>query len=113
MESSVGLLSTASKTKKLHYHKHLKSKDLSMKSDDDLACVFGKRKRKRTEDGEERQSVPGDDDNGSTRLSQVTGITTINSDMTLQEYFDMKRKNVKDRKLYKAKKTKKNKKIKN
>lgn len=41
------------------YHKFVKSKDLSMKSDTDMDCVFGKRRKKRKRTKSENESDGG------------------------------------------------------
>lgn len=49
------------------YHKFVKSKDLSMKSDTDMDCVFGKRRKKRKRTKSENES----DGSGSKEQQKV------------------------------------------
>lgn len=82
------LLATAGECKKLMYHNFLKSKDLSMRTNEDIDCVFGRR-RKRSEREQKCEEEESCD------LTVYHGITTIKSAVSLDEYFSTKQEFIK------------------
>nr|XP_015207679.1 PREDICTED: PIN2/TERF1-interacting telomerase inhibitor 1 [Lepisosteus oculatus] len=83
--------------KRVHYMKFTKGKDLSSRSESDLACIFGKRikKSKEQEEGsssqesqEETEQEDGDAKQAVTSgLDVETPMNTVTSSLTMQEYF--------------------------
>nr|XP_046155063.1 PIN2/TERF1-interacting telomerase inhibitor 1 [Oncorhynchus gorbuscha] len=89
--------------KRVHYMKFTKGKDLSSRSQTDLACIFGKRGTKRIAEAQEEESS-GPDSQGmneketradtalatkvTTPEPDVEAITkTVTSNLSMQEYF--------------------------
>ncbi|NWX21645.1 PINX1 inhibitor, partial [Aegotheles bennettii] len=65
-----------SSKKRVHYMKFAKGKDLSLRSEDDLSCIFGKRQKStKTQKRNCWLSEPAD------------GYNTVKSALTVQEYF--------------------------
>ncbi|XP_052245173.1 PIN2/TERF1-interacting telomerase inhibitor 1-like isoform X2 [Dreissena polymorpha] len=83
-----------SKTAKgrLHYQKFTKGKDLSLKSGQDLDCVFGKRK---SHSGS-NTPLPGSE-SGSEDDDKLHGIQTVTSTDSIQDYFKKKMADRKNR----------------
>ncbi|XP_029547823.1 PIN2/TERF1-interacting telomerase inhibitor 1 [Salmo trutta] len=87
--------------KRVHYMKFTKGKDLSSRSQTDLACIFGKRGTKRmAEDQEEERSGPNSQNEKETRAVTAPATTvatpepdvevitkTVTSTLSMQEYF--------------------------
>ncbi|XP_041715822.2 PIN2/TERF1-interacting telomerase inhibitor 1 isoform X1 [Coregonus clupeaformis] len=89
--------------KRVHYMKFTKGKDLSSRSQTDLACIFGKRGMKRMSEAQEEESSGPDSqqvtekENGevtapatkvATPEPDVEAITkTVTSTLSMQEYF--------------------------
>ncbi|KAG9282844.1 PIN2/TERF1-interacting telomerase inhibitor 1 [Astyanax mexicanus] len=80
--------------KRVHYMKFTKGKDLSNRSETDLACIFGKRSKK-TRDQDEESSGPesqeekeqnSEDDKEQPSNSELE-LNTVTSTLTMQEYF--------------------------
>ncbi|XP_072552564.1 PIN2/TERF1-interacting telomerase inhibitor 1 [Salminus brasiliensis] len=81
--------------KRVHYMKFTKGKDLSNRSETDLACIFGKRSKK-TRDQDEGSSGPDsqeekEQDNNEEDKDQPSNteleLNTVTSTLTMQEYF--------------------------
>ncbi|KAL8603819.1 hypothetical protein ACOMHN_058554 [Nucella lapillus] len=86
---------------RMHYHKFIRSKDLSSRSSHDLNCIFGRRKGKSSEDstpaaqsevnGDENSSSDDQTKNSNNNNNDDThGVKTITSSTSVQEYFAMK-----------------------
>ncbi|KAI4872754.1 hypothetical protein NFI96_026983, partial [Prochilodus magdalenae] len=79
--------------KRVHYMKFTKGKDLSNRSETDLACIFGKRsKQARDQDeassGNDSQEEKEQDSNGMNVASNPEPeLNTVTSALTMQEYF--------------------------
>lgn len=79
--------------KRVHYMKFTKGKDLSSRSETDLACIFGKRaKQMRNQDeasngtdSQEENEQDGDDKDGPS--NPEVELNTVTSALTMQEYF--------------------------
>ncbi|XP_052825552.1 PIN2/TERF1-interacting telomerase inhibitor 1 isoform X2 [Octopus bimaculoides] len=98
--------------KRVHYHKHMKSKDLSGRTAEDMDCIFGRRKTKMKKP--ETDLVPSsspssevvpleaaniDAKSESTEklvINEKHGVLTINTGKSVLEYFAMKMKIMKD-----------------
>ncbi|XP_030303461.1 PIN2/TERF1-interacting telomerase inhibitor 1 [Calypte anna] len=77
-----------SSKKRVHYMKFAKGKDLSLRSADDLSCIFGKRQKslKAQEDMTDPESQEGK--KRSPWLAEpADGYNTVKSVLTVQEYF--------------------------
>ncbi|KAK2864002.1 hypothetical protein Q7C36_003156 [Tachysurus vachellii] len=79
--------------KRVHYMKFTKGKDLSSRSETDLACIFGKRaKRMRNQDetsngtDSQEEKEQGSDDKDGPSNPEVE-VNTVTSALTMQEYF--------------------------
>ncbi|XP_051880664.1 PIN2/TERF1-interacting telomerase inhibitor 1 [Pristis pectinata] len=95
-----------SSKKRVHYQKYTKGKDLSSRSANDLACVFGKR-IKRAKGSRDDEKGTEDNANISTLEDPKTvdasepkvEINTVTSSLTMQEYFASRMAQRKNRKL--------------
>eukprot|EP00794_Sanderia_malayensis_P016726 gene16726-18420_t len=82
--------------KKIFYSKFIHSKDLSMKSKNDLNCVMGHRSKSTPATPQELSEDESANSDASTAscpvgdVSKSQGIVTTNSEMNLQEYFAQK-----------------------
>ncbi|XP_075057307.1 PIN2/TERF1-interacting telomerase inhibitor 1 [Mixophyes fleayi] len=80
--------SKASK-KRVHYMKFAKGKDLSCRSDTDLACIFGKREKVKKATEEEAEVSP-EECEGKKSPSPTTEVdpgNTVTSSLSVNEYF--------------------------
>lgn len=77
-----------SSKKRVHYVKFAKGKDLSSRSEDDLSCIFGKRQKsmKTQEDITDPESQEEKKKN-RWLAEPADGYNTVNSVLTVQEYF--------------------------
>ncbi|MCJ8743663.1 hypothetical protein PDJAM_G00096810 [Pangasius djambal] len=78
--------------KRVHYMKFTKGKDLSSRSETDLACIFGKRAKQSNQDeasngsdSPEEGEQDSDDKNGPS--NPEVELNTVTSALTMQEYF--------------------------
>ncbi|XP_013927166.1 PREDICTED: PIN2/TERF1-interacting telomerase inhibitor 1 isoform X1 [Thamnophis sirtalis] len=82
--------------KRVHYVKFAKGKDLSSRSEDDLSCIFGKRKVKKMQDDAATTDFLAED---SKKVivppDQIDGSNTVTSTLTVQEYFAKRMKKLK------------------
>ncbi|XP_035279345.1 PIN2/TERF1-interacting telomerase inhibitor 1 [Anguilla anguilla] len=78
--------------KRVHYMKFTKGKDLSSRSQTDLACIFGKRAQHGTDQEEESsgQESP-EEETGAEAVTSDPAVeahtNTVTSSLTMQEYF--------------------------
>ncbi|XP_005507273.2 PIN2/TERF1-interacting telomerase inhibitor 1 [Columba livia] len=76
-----------SSKKRVHYMKFAKGKDLSLRSEDDLSCIFGKR-QKSMKTQEDITDPKSQEEQRSHCLSEpADGYNTVKSVLTVQEYF--------------------------
>ncbi|XP_070590945.1 PIN2/TERF1-interacting telomerase inhibitor 1 isoform X2 [Erythrolamprus reginae] len=74
--------------KRVHYVKFAKGKDLSSRSEDDLSCIFGKRKVKKMQvDAASPDSLAEVSKEVIVPPDQVDESNTVTSTLTVQEYF--------------------------
>ncbi|XP_043076433.1 PIN2/TERF1-interacting telomerase inhibitor 1 [Puntigrus tetrazona] len=84
--------------KRVHYMKFTKGKDLSSRSETDLACIFGKRSKRQTRDQDEGSSGTDSQEDGEdtvTEPSPEPQSITVNSTLTMQEYFSQRMAQIK------------------
>lgn len=82
--------------KRVFYNRYIQSKDLSSKSAEDIACIFGQRSK--SAPGTPRVQSEDEESNTSTKScpAQVLhGVQTINSGQNIQQYFEKKMKEMK------------------
>ncbi|XP_007430586.1 PIN2/TERF1-interacting telomerase inhibitor 1 [Python bivittatus] len=73
--------------KRVHYVKFAKGKDLSSRSEDDLSCIFGKRKIKKMQVDADGAGSLEDSKEVIVPPDQVDRSNTVTSTLTVQEYF--------------------------
>lgn len=82
--------------KRVFYNKFIRSKDLSSKSAEDMACVFGRRSKS---DPVTPQELSEDEESDVSATScpsrDLHGVQTINSGQNIQEYFQKKMMEIK------------------
>ncbi|XP_069831914.1 PIN2/TERF1-interacting telomerase inhibitor 1 [Dendropsophus ebraccatus] len=77
-----------SSKKRVHYMKFAKGKDLSCRSDTDLACIFGKREKVKKSPKEETDSEPEESENQSPiPTTEAEPGNTVTSSLSVNEYF--------------------------
>jgi len=82
--------------KRVFYNRFIQSKDLSSKSAEDMACIFGQRSK--SVPGTPREQSEGEESDGSTASCpppSFHGVQTVNSGQNIQEYFEMKMREMK------------------
>ncbi|XP_076353495.1 uncharacterized protein LOC143248720 isoform X2 [Tachypleus tridentatus] len=87
--------SLESKSKKsrnrVHYHKFIKGKDVSQYSSDDIASIFGNKKKKAVDSAFEESSKDNSDvENISNGMELQDNIKTFHSGTSVQDYFAKK-----------------------
>ncbi|XP_036406305.1 PIN2/TERF1-interacting telomerase inhibitor 1 [Megalops cyprinoides] len=90
--------------KRVHYMKFTKGKDLSNRSETDLACIFGKRTKKSKDQEESGSSQESQEESEKGEAEEVTpdpeaeaAINTVTSTLTMQEYFAQRMAQLKGR----------------
>ncbi|KAJ8355426.1 hypothetical protein SKAU_G00182200 [Synaphobranchus kaupii] len=90
--------------KRVHYMKFTKGKDLSSRSQTDLACIFGKRASRRAHQEEESSGQESQEEKEFGEVEVVTpdleveaNINTVTSSLTMQEYFAQRMAQMKGR----------------
>ncbi|XP_030051423.1 PIN2/TERF1-interacting telomerase inhibitor 1 [Microcaecilia unicolor] len=79
--------------KRVHYMKFAKGKDLSSRSETDLACIFGKRQKRKKQTSEEAASadsieeVEGETRNTPSNAEPAISGNTVTSSLSVNEYF--------------------------
>uniref|UniRef100_V9KVT1 Pin2-interacting protein X1 n=1 Tax=Callorhinchus milii TaxID=7868 RepID=V9KVT1_CALMI len=93
-----------SSSKRVHYQKFTKGKDLSSRSETDLACIFGKRSKR----GRESQDKEQVEDSGNAETlgdpksnEPEAESNTVTSTLSMQEYFAQKMIELKKSKVVK------------
>ncbi|XP_075719921.1 PIN2/TERF1-interacting telomerase inhibitor 1 [Rhinoderma darwinii] len=77
-----------SSRKRVHYMKFAKGKDLSSRSDTDLACIFGKREKVNKSPQEETDSEPEESASKSpSPATEVESGNVVTSSLSVNEYF--------------------------
>ncbi|XP_072187844.1 PIN2/TERF1-interacting telomerase inhibitor 1 [Excalfactoria chinensis] len=77
-----------SSKKRVHYMKFAKGKDLSLRSEDDLSCIFGKRQKSmKTQDEATDAESQEEKHEGSGLPESTESVSTVKSVLTVQEYF--------------------------
>ncbi|XP_055042505.2 PIN2/TERF1-interacting telomerase inhibitor 1 [Misgurnus anguillicaudatus] len=77
--------------KRVHYMKFTKGKDLSSRSETDLACIFGKRSKREAKDQDEGSSGPDSQEErevaNDTENNPEEQLKTVTSTLSMREYF--------------------------
>lgn len=82
------LADNAAQAKKIVYKKFLRSKDLSAQTSEDLDCVFGRKRRKKSNKTAcEDILLPSEEES---RSSCTHGVVTTTNNQSVQEYFSLK-----------------------
>ncbi|XP_063296880.1 PIN2/TERF1-interacting telomerase inhibitor 1 [Pelobates fuscus] len=77
-----------SSRKRVHYMKFAKGKDLSCRTDTDLACIFGKREKSKKTTQQEESEVESDEQAKDQRPSEdYEPANTVTSALSVNEYF--------------------------
>ncbi|XP_071999921.1 PIN2/TERF1-interacting telomerase inhibitor 1 [Engystomops pustulosus] len=77
-----------SSKKRVHYMKFAKGKDLSCRSDSDLACVFGRREKVKKSSQEESNSEPEESESKSpSPATDIEPGNMVTSSVSVNEYF--------------------------
>ncbi|CAH3028980.1 unnamed protein product [Porites evermanni] len=82
--------------KRVFYNRFIQSKDLSSKSAEDMACIFGQRSK--SAPGTPQDYSEGEESDESTSSCPppaIHGVKTITSGQSIQEYFEKKMKELK------------------
>lgn len=82
--------------KRVFYNRFIQSKDLSSKSAEDMACIFGQRSK--SAPGTPQDYSEGEESDESTSSCPppaIHGVKTITSGQSIQEYFEKKMKEIK------------------
>jgi len=82
--------------KRVFYNRFIQSKDLSSKSAEDMACVFGQRSK--SVPGTPQEQSEGEESDTSTASCPppaLHGVQIINSGQSIQEYFEKKMREMK------------------
>lgn len=79
--------------KRVFYNRFIQSKDLSSKSAEDMACILGQRSKSATGTPQEQsEDEESDESTASCPPPSSHGVQTVNSGKSIQEYFEMKMK---------------------
>lgn len=95
------LVKTAQKSKKLVYKKFLQCKDLSCKTEEDMKCIFGRKKHHQKQSEEPSDAGTASTDLLNDKVEQPHsshGIVTITRRQSVQDYFSAKRIEIANRK---------------
>lgn len=77
-----------SSKKRVHYMKFAKGKDLSCRSDTDLACIFGKREKVKKSPQDKTDSEPEEnEDQSPSPTTEAEPANTVTSSLSVSEYF--------------------------
>lgn len=89
--------------KRVHYMKFTKGKDLSSRSETDLACIFGKRAKQMKNQDEASNGTDSleekeqDSDDQDSPPNPEVEVNTVTSALTMQEYFAQRMAQLKNR----------------
>ncbi|XP_022792638.1 PIN2/TERF1-interacting telomerase inhibitor 1-like [Stylophora pistillata] len=79
--------------KRVFYNRFIQSKDLSSKSAEDMACILGQRSKSAPGTPQEQsEDEESDESTASCPPPSSHGVQTVNSGKSIQEYFEMKMK---------------------